>query len=70
MGETVDLDRGTSASVRLPGFVLVNIAADHKLNDRMSLFGRIDNVFNKQYENPNGFEGTGIGFYAGVRFTD
>ncbi len=51
MGETADLDRGTSAGVTLPGFVLVNIAADHKLNDRMSLFGRIDNLFNKQYEN-------------------
>lgn len=36
----------------------------------MNLFGRIDNLFDKHYENPDGFLGTGIGAYAGIKFTN
>jgi vitamin B12 transporter len=67
LGETDDIDRVTNATVVLPSFGLVNIAADYKLNGEVSIFGRIDNLFDKHYENPNGFEGTGIGAYAGLR---
>jgi vitamin B12 transporter len=71
IGESADLDRATSVSpVELLGFGLVNVAADYKLNDRMALFGRIDNLFDKHYENPNGFLGTGMGVYGGIRFTN
>ncbi|CAA2139235.1 TonB-dependent siderophore receptor [Hyphomicrobium sp. ghe19] len=70
IGEAADIDRSTYANVTLPGFTLVNVAADYRLRDGISLFGRIDNVFDKHYENPNGFEGTGIGAYAGLRFTN
>jgi vitamin B12 transporter len=68
LGESFDVDRVTFDTIRQPGFTLVNVAADYKLNDNMSLFGRIDNVFDRRYQSPNGFEGTGIGAYAGVRF--
>lgn len=70
IGETADIDRATYANVTLPGFTLVNVAADYKLKEGVSLFGRIDNLFDKHYENPNGFEGTGIGAYAGLRFAN
>ncbi len=70
IGEAADIDRSTYADVTLPGFLLVNVAADYKLKEGVSLFGRIDNLFDKHYENPNGFEGTGIGAYAGLRFTN
>lgn len=70
LGEAADIDRSTFADVTLPGFTLVNVAADYKLKEGVSLFGRIDNLFDKHYENPNGFEGTGIGAYAGLRFTN
>ncbi|SFV30104.1 TonB-dependent receptor plug domain-containing protein [Hyphomicrobium facile] len=70
IGEAADIDRSTYANVTLPGFTLVNVAADYNLKDGISLFGRIDNLFDKHYENPNGFEGTGIGAYAGLRFTN
>lgn len=70
IGETADIDRATYANITQPGFTLVNVAADYKLKEGVSLFGRIDNLFDKHYENPNGFEGTGIGVYGGVRFTN
>lgn len=71
VGQSDDLDRVTFASpITLPSYTLVNIAADYRLNDNMSLYGRIDNLFDRHYENPDGFEQTGIGAYAGVRFTN
>jgi vitamin B12 transporter len=71
IGPSKDVDRATSISpVDLPGFGIVNVAADYKLNDRMALFGRVDNLFDKHYENPDGFLGTGIGVYGGIRFTN
>jgi vitamin B12 transporter len=71
IGPSQDVDRATSISpVELPGFGIVNVAADYKLNDRMALFGRVDNLFDKHYENPDGFLGTGIGVYGGIRFTN
>lgn len=68
VGNSLDLERSTFApQVVLPGYALVNVAADYAVNDNVSLFGRIDNLFDKKYQNPAGFEGTGIGAYAGVR---
>ena len=66
-GRSDDGDRVTFNPVKLPEFTLVNIAADYALSDQMSLFGRIDNVFDKRYQNPSGYEATGIGAYAGIK---
>lgn len=52
----------------LPGYTVANIAADYKLNTNMSLIGRIDNVFDERYQSPTGFNATGIGAYAGIKF--
>jgi vitamin B12 transporter len=70
VGKTPDVDRVTFDPVTLPSFTLVNVAASYQLNDNMNLFGRIDNLFDKHYENPDGFLGTGIGAYAGIKFTN
>jgi vitamin B12 transporter len=69
-GESLDLDRSTFGPTILPSFTVVNVGADYKLNDNMSLYGRIDNLFDERYEIPDGFEATGIGGYVGIRFTN
>jgi vitamin B12 transporter len=69
-GNSLDIDRSTFANVILPSFTVVNVAADYKLTDTMSLYGRIDNLFDEHYENPDGFLATGIGVYGGIRFTN
>lgn len=69
--ETLDVDRSTFVQgITLPSFTIVNVAADYKLNETMNLFGRIDNLFDEDYENPDGFLGTGFAAYAGIRFTN
>jgi vitamin B12 transporter len=67
VGPSRDFDRVSSADVILAGFTVVNLAADYKLNETVNLFGRIDNVFDRRYQNPAGFEATGIGAYVGVK---
>ncbi len=60
---------GTIPYVEAPGFVTVNLAANYALRDDVTLFARIDNLFNAQYEDPLGFMRPGFGAYAGIRFT-
>lgn len=68
IGESEDFDRATFAEITLPGYTVVNVAAEYELNDNATLYGRIDNLFDKQYQVPAGFDATGIGGYAGLRF--
>ncbi|WEF52792.1 TonB-dependent receptor [[Pseudomonas] carboxydohydrogena] len=53
---------------RAPGYQLLNLAANYKVDQNWSVFGRIDNVLDRHYQNPLGFDKTGIGVYGGVRF--
>jgi len=69
-GDSLDIDRSTFANVILPSFTVVNIAADYKLTDNMSVYGRVDNLFDHHYEIPDGFLATGIGVFGGIRFTN
>lgn len=61
---------GANDLIKSPGFTTVNLAANYALRDDVTLFARIDNLFNKQYEDPSGFLRPGFGAYAGVRLTE
>jgi len=70
-GSWLDLDRfGTSlVPFETEPYTVVNVAASYALTKNATLFGRIDNLFNESYQNPIGFQNTGIGAYAGIRGT-
>lgn len=73
VGSWWDITRQTTAPdgfsdyVRAPGYVTVNLAASYALRDNVTVFGRIDNLFNARYEDPLGFMRPGFGAYAGIR---
>jgi vitamin B12 transporter len=75
VGPWYDITRQTTAPdgfnqyVKAPGFTTVNLAANYALRDDVTLFARIDNLFNAQYEDPLGFMRPGFGAYAGIRLT-
>ena len=50
-----------------PGYTTVNIAASWQLNPHLQLFARIDNLFDRHYENPVGFLQPSIGAYGGLK---
>jgi|SRR5215468_1422907 len=55
--------------IKVPGYTTVNLAANYALRDDVTLFARIDNLLNKQYEDLSGFLGPGFGIYGGIRLT-
>jgi vitamin B12 transporter len=50
-----------------PGYMIVNVAANYVVNPRVTIFGRIDNLFNKRYEVPVGWQAPGAGVFGGVK---
>ncbi len=55
--------------LRAPGYMLVNIAGAYELVEGVTATARVDNLLNKQYQNPTGFRAPGLGAYAGLRVT-
>ncbi len=50
-----------------PPYTTVNVAAAWDLRGNWALFGRIDNLLDRRYQNPVGFLQPGLGVFAGVR---
>lgn len=66
-GPQADVDRESGARVKLGGYTLVNLAASYRLTDTWSVFGRVDNLFDENYQSPQGFLRPGIGATAGIK---
>jgi vitamin B12 transporter len=50
-----------------PGYTTVNLAASFDLSQQFAVFGRIENLFDRHYENPVGFLQPGIAVFAGIK---
>jgi vitamin B12 transporter len=66
----VDVSRGGDVFIprlNAPPYTTVNVAAEYKVDNNITVFGRIDNLFNAHYENPVGFLQPAFGAFAGLR---
>jgi vitamin B12 transporter len=52
-----------------PGYALINLAASYKLARGFSIYGRIANLANQQYEEAYGFPALGREYRIGVKYT-
>jgi vitamin B12 transporter len=50
-----------------PGYTTVNLAAAFDVTRALTVFGRVDNLFDRHYENPVGFLQPALGVFAGIR---
>jgi len=68
-GEMTDQNFGTfpSTLVTLDDYVLVNAALSYKIDPRMELFVRGENLLDQDYEEISGFNTRGLTAYAGIR---
>jgi vitamin B12 transporter len=57
----------TIARLTAPGYTTVNLAGNFDVNSVLSVFARIDNLFDRHYQNPVGFLQPALGAYAGVK---
>lgn len=53
--------------LKAPGYTTLNLAASFDLSGQLALFGRIDNLLDRRYQNPVGFLRPGFGVFAGIR---
>lgn len=61
------IDSTSRTRVALDDFLLVNVAASYLLTDRIEIFGRIENLFDQDYQEVYSYHTPGIGAYAGIR---
>ena len=67
--EDVDATAWPAARVGLHSYTLVNLAVTHDVNERVQVFGRVENLLNDRFEEVKGYGTLGIGFFVGVRAT-
>lgn len=56
-----------SVRVTLPDYLLLNLAAEAKLTERIAVFGRVENIADEHYEDVFSFTNPGRTAYAGLR---
>ena len=58
-----------SDRITLGSYTLVDLGADYKINDRWQVYGRVENLFDTDYQEVFSFLSPGRGVYAGLRAT-
>ncbi len=57
----------TRTRVSLSGYTLINLAGSYKITDKFSLYGRINNLLDKNYQDVFSFQTPGISGIVGVK---
>lgn len=66
VSDSIDRD-AFGARVRLDGYALADLRAAYSVTERVELYGRIENLFDQQYETVLGYGTPGRAAYGGVR---
>jgi len=68
VGPQIDGNRDFSIPrLKMPDYVTVDLAASYRLTEKWSLFGRIENLTDTNYQSPDGFLRPRIGAYGGIK---
>jgi vitamin B12 transporter len=67
VGSRVDIDTVTFANKRLAGYTVVNLTGGYALGETWTASARIDNLLDRDYEDPDGFQRPGVGAFVGVK---
>ncbi len=68
IGGRTDIDAVTFARTKTPSYQVARLGASLGLSEAWTLFGRVDNVLDKDYETADGFRGLGRSVLAGLRW--
>jgi vitamin B12 transporter len=70
VGDSVDSNRNfTVLRQETKPYVLVNLSASYDVLENLRIFGRIDNLLDRDYQLPTGFRAPGLGAFGGIRAT-
>nr|WP_319485388.1 TonB-dependent receptor [uncultured Cohaesibacter sp.] len=57
----------TDTYVALDDYILVNVGADYQINDKIQVYGRVENLLDENYQEVAGYNTAGITGYVGLR---
>ncbi len=61
-------DRLDTPGVILDDYTVARIFGSYEVSDRLEIYGRLENVFDLDYETTSGYEAAGFGAFGGVRW--
>jgi vitamin B12 transporter len=68
VGSWIDGNRDFSnPRLTAPGYTTMDLAAGFDLTRNLTLYGRVNNLFDRHYQNPVGFLQPSLGAYAGIK---
>ncbi|MEE3624935.1 TonB-dependent receptor [Nitrospirillum sp. BR 11752] len=68
VGSFIDGNRDFSIPrLKAPGYATVDLAANYDFSEMVTVYGRITNLLDKDYQSPTGFLRPGRGIFGGVR---
>lgn len=62
-------DFSNTLPLHVNSYSTINLRASYRLADNATVFGRIDNLLDRHYQDPTGFLGPPLSVFAGVRLT-
>jgi vitamin B12 transporter len=66
-GKALDTEFATFSTITLKAYTLVNLAGSWRLTDRIEAFGRVENLFDQDYQDVFGYRNPKRAAYAGLR---
>jgi len=68
VGPWIDGNRSfTIPRLTAPGYTTMDIAVNYEITARLTLYGRVSNLFDENYQDPYGYLRPARGLYAGIR---
>ena len=68
VGARVDGNRDFSIQrLTASPYTVINLVGTHELTRSTTLLGRVENLTDRQYQDPTGFERPGLGIFVGVK---
>jgi vitamin B12 transporter len=68
VGPQVDNDsHNYPRSINMPSYEVFGAETSYQLTDQWQVYGRGENILNRRYENPDGYQQSGLGVYVGIR---
>ncbi len=69
VGPRKDVDPVTFERISVGGYTVVDTAASYDVTANWRIFGRLDNLFDREYRDPAGFQSSGFAGFIGLRAT-
>ncbi|MGH7024205.1 MAG: TonB-dependent receptor plug domain-containing protein [Caulobacteraceae bacterium] len=67
VGAWLDYNRAGDAEVMASPYATVNVSGEYDVGGGVTLFARVDNMLDRRYQDPVGFDKPGLAAYAGIK---